>query len=134
VSAAKRFADVAMAAAGRGPYSPEEVAHAMTHDSFTTRPVAKEFADTLDGTKWRRLLAFRDVSVERNRQDDQWGGPSHDDKHSVWDWARFITKPLNRLILSMACPRDCLVKIAALAIAGIESIDRKAAEGKGGGS
>ncbi|WP_019653985.1 hypothetical protein [Variovorax atrisoli] len=89
------------------------------------------FCDTLDGTRWRRLIAFRDVSAERNRQDEQWGGAANDDTHSVVDWQNCILKQ-TRQLASRAEHRARLVKIAALAIAAIESTDRIEASSKGG--
>lgn len=96
------------------------------NDELTT-----SFCDTLDGTRWRRLLAFRDVSAERNRQDEQWGGAQHDDRHNAADWVNCISKQLH-LLCNNAERRARLVKIAALAIAAIESADRTAAGSKEG--
>lgn len=99
---------------------------ATVNDELTT-----SFCDTLDGTRWRRLMAFRDVSAERNRQDEQWGGAAHDDTHGAVEWIDCISKQLHRLS-NKAERRDRLVKIAALAIAAIESADRIEASSKGG--
>ena len=96
------------------------------NDELTT-----SFCDTLDGTRWRRLMAFRDVSAERNRQDEQWGGADHDDTHRAVDWIDCISKQLRRLCTT-AGRRERWVKIAALAIAAIESTDRIDARSKGG--
>ena len=100
--------------------------HVTANDELTT-----SFCDTLDGTRWRRLMAFRDVSAERNRQDEQWGGAQHDDQHNAVEWVNCINSQLHRLC-NRAERRDRLVKIAALAIAAIESIDRIDARAKGG--
>lgn len=89
------------------------------------------FCDTLDGTRWRRLIAFRDISAERNRQDEQWGGPANDDAHSVIDWQNCIHKQIRQLA-NEAERRERLVKIAALAIAAVESHDRIRDSSKGG--
>lgn len=85
--------------------------------------------------------ALRDVRRERARQDAQWGGPEHDDSHEPTDWPAFIQHQINRLkedlerhkdegeaAVEQFNVRDRLVKIAALALAGITSIDRTAAE------
>ncbi|WP_062362310.1 hypothetical protein [Variovorax paradoxus] len=95
-------------------------------DELTT-----SFCDTLDRTRSGRLMAFRDVSAERNRQDEQWGGTQHDDQHNAVEWVNCISKQLHRLC-NKAERRDRLVKIAALAIAAIESGDRLEASSKGG--
>ena len=76
-------------------------------------------------------MAFRDVSAERNRQDEQWGGAEHDDTHGAVEWIDCISKQLRRLS-NTAERRERLVKIAALAIAAIESADRIEASSKDG--
>lgn len=81
----------------------------------------------------RQLIA--DVLAERAQQDQQWGGPTHDDTHGPWEWFNFIydqrDKFFSRTVLGKVDipteARERLVKIAALAVAGIESIDRTAA-------
>lgn len=76
-----------------------------------------------------RVLA--EVSRERRNQDAQWGGEAHDDQHSSGDW-RFYRAKFERLASSWDMDgtrtrqRDALVKLAALAVAQIESIDRAA--------
>jgi hypothetical protein len=62
---------------------------------------------------------MQDIAVERDTQDRQWGGASHDDTHVMADWHQYINYQSDL----MEC-RDRLVKIAALAIAAIDSIDR----------
>jgi len=74
--------------------------------------------------KLRRLLVIRDVNAERQRQDEQWGGPEHDDTHIYSDWLRYIAYQSEQAKFESA--RERLIKIAALALAGIESWDRKA--------
>ena len=81
-------------------------------------------------------LAYNDICAERIRQDVQWGGPAHDDAHLPSDWFIFIGRQLDILIredadgekpiseLAVCCAR--LVKIGALAVAGIQAIDRAA--------
>lgn len=64
-----------------------------------------------------------EVSEERDHQDRQWGGPSHDDQHQVAEFAEFIQHQLSRMTAQDCRARH--VKIAALAVAAIESIDRK---------
>lgn len=93
--------------------------------------------------------AFSDIVNERIRQSAQWGGAAHDDTHGSRNWFRFIYQQHEKCReaiaetlrqqdwghitnahseeLIQAETRARLVKIAALAIAGIESIDRKTA-------
>jgi hypothetical protein len=76
-------------------------------------------------------IVITDISKERVQQDEQWGGPEHDDQHTLDDWERFIILQLNLMQLSVPTgrtPRDRLVKVAALAVAAIESLDRQAAK------
>lgn len=79
--------------------------------------------------------------MERHAQDRQWGGPEHDDHHTVLDWAGLIEHHLDRLGREMGEPagdgdrdsirrvdtavRRRLTVVAALAIAAIESVDRR---------
>jgi len=76
------------------------------------------------------------IDFERLRQDEQWGGPEHDDKHEFMDWFVFIDKQFTRGIDAQdicfdseeskrAYIKDKLVKIAALAVAALESMDRQ---------
>lgn len=73
-----------------------------------------------------RMVIVDEIDAERDRQDAQWGGPEHDDEHTVGHWFNFIDYQSDRWeeSTSIAESRERLVKIAALAIAGIESIDR----------
>lgn len=75
------------------------------------------------------------IQAERVRQDAQWGGPEHDDTHNLFDWVDFIVaqaekfgqQTLARGEAYWATPdaRQRLVKIAALAVAALESLERK---------
>lgn len=80
-----------------------------------------------------RDLLFGEISRERDRQDRIWGGVEHDDSHSRQDWLSFIHKQ-GRLAEQAWSPsavaekeffESRMVKIAALAIAAIESSRRK---------
>lgn len=75
-----------------------------------------------------------EIDAERRQQDVQWGGASHDDKHTPGEFLQYILKQhtLGRLEYTEDFPyegavRSRLLKIAALAIAAIESIDRRIA-------
>lgn len=73
---------------------------------------------------------YLDVTLERLAQDRQWGGATVDDSRSFDDWMRFIRYQISQAIghhAIRATTRGRLVKIAALAIAAIESIDRRMA-------
>lgn len=72
-----------------------------------------------------RLRALDDILKERNNQDAQWGGPAHDDTHYSDDWWAYIGYQYRRFNDNPAEARDRFVKTAALALAAIESLDRK---------
>jgi len=75
----------------------------------------------------RRTRIYEALQAERERQDKKWGGPEHDDEHTVDDWSLFIRERTDALTSSNApAVRRALIEIAALAVAAIESIDRKA--------
>ena len=67
---------------------------------------------------------FCEILDERNRQDEKWGGPEHDDTHTVAHWREFILDTLNRQYIGQLDYRECMVRVAALAVAAIESYDR----------
>jgi len=75
----------------------------------------------------------QDVLAERAAQDRQWGGPAHDDTHAPDEWLQFIEKQIERASdqiggtddgLGDTRYREALIKVAALAIAAVESLDR----------
>jgi hypothetical protein len=76
-----------------------------------------------------REQIFSEIEAERIRQDSQWGGAQHDDTHSVENWSEYIDKQTyyaNECGDSdLADARQRFVKAAALAVAAIESIDRR---------
>jgi hypothetical protein len=59
------------------------------------------------------------IAAERRRQDEQWGGPAHDDRHSGQEWRTFI---------ALHAARGNLVQVAALGWAVSEALDRARAE------
>lgn len=70
---------------------------------------------------------LQDILAERASQDAQWGGPAHDDEHFIEDWLDFIEKQTQtaRVVIDYDDRNKRLVKIAALAIAALESRRRK---------
>lgn len=81
----------------------------------------------------QREVIMHDVLHERVAQDKQWGGQDHDDEHLEDDWCHYIAKQNARaLTVAMSSKQESLdeyrsrmVKIAALAIAALESFDRR---------
>jgi len=76
------------------------------------------------------------ASVEECRalQDEQWGGPEHDDTHAAHEWLGFIQKQLYEADVALDPPpggsnldiyESRLIDVAALAVAAIQSNRRK---------
>lgn len=77
-----------------------------------------------------RGLIYREVDGERDRQDAQWGGAEHDDEHQGSDFVRFVREHTDRARTAINTGaldefRKQLVEVAALAVAAVESLDRK---------
>lgn len=74
---------------------------------------------------------LREVAAERARQDGKWGGPEADDRWDALDWHEMIAD-YNGWARRMAAmnsfdkARNRYVQIAALAVAAVEALDRKA--------
>ena len=86
------------------------------------------------GTQLANVLS--EVASERWRQDQRWGGPAHDDAHSYEEWQDFIDHQVAAANLEILNETDAeaaqmwrrrMVKIAALAIAAVQSSDRRRA-------
>lgn len=78
----------------------------------------------------RRNNVWSAIKRERAAQDQQWGGPDHDDQHTSTEWLVFRAGFEVRADTFQTYPeqRGALIKIAALAVAQVESIDRKRRE------
>lgn len=75
-------------------------------------------------------LVLDDVAAERHRQDTKWGGAEHDDGHRIEDFVQLIQDYAGwaRVMSGMGArekARNRLVQVAALAVAAVESIDRR---------
>jgi hypothetical protein len=72
--------------------------------------------------------AYDSIAQERRAQDAHWGGPVHNDLCDVYDWEQYLSTQIDKLLCDSLNPsvlRDRFVKIAALAVAAIDSLDRK---------
>jgi hypothetical protein len=76
---------------------------------------------------------INEIRRERAQQDRQWGGPDHDDEHSPSDWMHFIEAQITKFRATDENARERLIKIGALAVAAIESLDRQTLEYSDGG-
>jgi hypothetical protein len=77
-----------------------------------------------------RMAIFGEVHLERRAQDAQWGGAQHDEEHDAADWSRFMQQQAGKGFAEAHRQlgpkwRARFVKIAALAVAAVESIDRQ---------
>lgn len=85
-----------------------------------------------------------EVSIERDRQDSLFGGADWDDQHSATDWVSIIVRhlglavddgsPAGVCLLTDHCAgsdpvryRRQMIRVAAIAVASVETFDRKAA-------
>lgn len=78
-----------------------------------------------------RENVLREVGAERRRQDAKWGGSANDDQWDASDWHEMIAdyNAWARRMATMGSfdkARNRYVQIAALAVAAVEAIDRKA--------
>ena len=74
------------------------------------------------------LSPFDEINKERCAQDEQWGGQTHDDSHERFEWCVYIRKQNMLADHASSDPQefeDRMVKVAALAVAAIESSRRQ---------
>lgn len=84
-----------------------------------------------------QVIICAQIIEERRAQDRQWGGKNHDDNHNRSEWCEFVADHLGRAKKAQSrfvskgdqCDADeyrkQMIEIAALAMAAIESHDRK---------
>jgi hypothetical protein len=67
-----------------------------------------------------------EIAFERTFHDIQWGGPAHDDKHTAEEWFSYMAHQADNYNSSKSDSARGyhLVKLAALAVAALESYDR----------
>lgn len=67
-----------------------------------------------------------EILKERRAQVKKWGGPTHDDTHLRVEWVRFMEEHLFRARKAQTAKlfRRQVVRVAALAVAALESYDR----------
>lgn len=68
---------------------------------------------------------LKKIREERARQDAKWGGPEHDDTHDAPDWIEFIEERTDAMMAGFKGENSGFLEIAALAVAALESIERK---------
>lgn len=73
---------------------------------------------------------YREITLEREKQDRVWGGPNHDRVHTSHDWVAYIVKHVGRAVFWPWTPekyRQQMIIVAALAVAAIEWVELKPA-------
>jgi hypothetical protein len=76
---------------------------------------------------------YDEIQNERQRQDKKWGGAKHDDEHAYRDFVEFIKRHANKATynpndldyVDLPTFRKQMIRVAALAVAAIESHDRR---------
>lgn len=84
------------------------------------------------------MSILEEIKNERARQDAMWGHEIDDTKNTPWMWAAYIAQYATKWMVGSFTPferttvdgfRTCMVKVAAIAVAAIESLDRQRAKG-----
>lgn len=69
--------------------------------------------------------AILDIIEERHRQDEKWGGADNDDRRLTSDWIDYMNNQWYYYdIEGRISAREMFVRIGALAVAALESLDR----------
>jgi len=87
---------------------------------------APEGLSPMEAPTWAfgpRAGVYGSIETERKRQDEQWGGWSHDDIHTDAMWVALIAKHAGRAIQAGAFLRQMTV-VATIAVAAIEAFGR----------
>ena len=84
-----------------------------------------------------RMDIYNEINAERDYQNEKWGTETDDTKNTPWMWAAYIGQYATRWMKGTFLPREttvtdefrkCMVKVASIAVAAIESIDRQRAK------
>lgn len=73
------------------------------------------------------MSVYDEIAAERAVQDAKWGGAAADDKNMPNDWIAYIAGHVGRAWsspLDIATYRKQLIRVGALAVAAVESLDR----------
>ncbi len=78
------------------------------------------------------MSVYDEIREERAAQDAKWGGPEHDDRHTIWGWAHFLRRHVVRATDAVDLRgsakrivfRRQMIRAAALAVAAVEALDR----------
>lgn len=70
---------------------------------------------------------YDEIKQERAKQDKIWGGSANEDSHSEESWSAILTHELGQACFhddDSAKFRQQMVKVASVAVAAIEAMDR----------
>lgn len=77
---------------------------------------------------------LEEIRAEREYQDHKWGTDTDDSLNTPWMWASYIGQYATKWMAGTFAPlkrdvtdsfRTCMIKVAAIAVAAVESIDRQ---------
>jgi hypothetical protein len=71
---------------------------------------------------------FKEIAIERERQDRIWGGQDHDAIHTAHDWVAYLTKHVGKSVHWPWTPerfRQQMVIIGALSVAAVRWCDTR---------
>jgi hypothetical protein len=126
IEAARRAYEVQVRAARRRVPAPALPVTRRDHEGALDAAVTAY----LDALAVAAGCVLDNIRAERHRQDAKWGGPEHDDEHDPLHWCGFVGEHLARARKERGVIyRYQMIRVAALAIAAVESFDRRAALG-----
>jgi len=80
------------------------------------------------------MSVYDEIKKERDYQEERWGHDLDDSRNTPWMWAAYIGQYATRWMVGSFAPlkrevtndfRTCMIKVATLAIAAVESLDRQ---------
>ena len=83
------------------------------------------------------MTVYDEIASERAYQEGLWGNEADDKLNTPWMWTAYITGYASKWMVGTFLPlkrpvtdsfRKCMIKVAALAVAAVQSIDRQRAE------
>ena len=79
---------------------------------------------------------MQSIVNERRRQDERWGGAEHDDRHGVHTWTKILHEQVHDLEGRdpVVAAYSCFLRIAAVAVAAMESCYRHTRRAQTGGA
>ena len=118
----------------------EKAARAASHIDRANESAARarEAADSacldIKEQNMRVHTIYDEIKAERDYQREKWGDRADDTLNTPWMWAAYIGQYATKWMRGTFLPlktdvtdafRECMVKVASLAVAAIESIDRQ---------